>query len=90
MRAGAPKCIHNEVKALDFISSEIIQSGKMHMMLKKSKATNSAGNHFELLTNFVFVLVSQGRVSTSSLNFVGQMIRFESGYVICLNIESTL
>ena len=43
------------------------------------RRVNSAWNYFELLTDFVFVLVSQRRLNTMSLNFVGHMERFESG-----------
>ena len=65
MRAVTPKC------RVGFHSSEeIIHSGKTHMLTRKSRATNSAKpratnnaiNHFELLTDFVFVLVLQRRL----------------------------
>ena len=77
---GFPNCICNEVRARDFIcSEEFTVSGKTHMLTRKSRATNSARNYFVLLVESVFVLVSQSRLGTRSLNFVGHMIRFESG-----------
>ena len=79
MHAGLPNCIRNEMKAWDFISSKVIHSGKMHMLKKKTRATNNVRNHFELLKDFVFVLVSHRRLNTESLNFVGHLIRFKSG-----------
>ena len=79
---GLPNCIRNQVKAWDFVLSEVIHKGKTHMLIKKSRATNSTISHFELFTDFVLFLLfcyrSVDSVSTRSLTFVGHMIRFES------------
>ena len=49
---GLPNYIRNDVKAWDFISAEVIHSGEIQ---------TGARNHFEILTDFVFVLASQRR-----------------------------
>ena len=76
---GLSNCIQNEVKTWDFISSEVIHSGRTHMLIKKSGATRKAINRFDLLMDFDFVLVSQRRLSARSLYYAGHMIRADIG-----------
>ena len=59
------------------VSSEVIHNGKTRMLIKKARAKNICSNYFELLMDFVLVLVSQHRLSTWLLNLLGYMTKFE-------------